>query len=835
MLATLRGAFWSSLILAISVYHAFGHEPERADPRAWGAIMPRISPDGQSIVCSYQGAIWRLARDGSEARRLTGTDSRFDRDPIWSPDGGRIAFARAPSFYSGDLAVIDAQTGATIETPQSIRVQGKIAFDGAGDRVLGVFEPTDKAAALAWFDLKTGELTDALAPGAFPTGLDTAYRPQVFALSRDGKTLAVVTNHDVSGEQSGNQGPRVDVWQISLDAGGTGRESKNGPQKTAAATAKKIVTWPARIHELCWSADNRSLIVATERGGVHTDLWEIPLAEPEIDARKLTFGQADEACPSVDAAGGWLCYTDNRRGATMLIVRDSRDDGEMAVVPKKLDFGVSTGNLEIVVSEPGSSGETTARVSVRHEQGKYHAPLGSLYRLQVPDLNFYIHGETRFEVPAGRYAISVDRGPEYATVVREVSIESGRESVASVELARWTDQRAEGWISGESHIHANYGYGHWYNSPATMRLQCEGENLMVANLMVANSDGDGVFDREFFLGRPDPLSTDKTILYWNEEFRATLWGHMTLLNLKWLVTPIFTGFKETSHPHDFPMNAHIADHVHDQNGFVNYTHPAHSTQDPYSGAYSAKEAPVDVALGKIDSMDVMSNYQANLPLWYRLLNCGFRVPASAGTDCFLNRIPSVLPGASRVYVHCPDDFSYETWIERHREGRTFVSSGPVVRFTVDGHEPGETIQLTAPGKVRIVAEAQAERATRSLELIQNGDAILLASSSAEPPDRKLAVEREIEIKESCWLALRVNGQPGETQNHPFAHTSPVYVMVGDDKIESASDAKYFIAWIERLRDHARRRNQLAPRHVEIVEEELAAALARYRAQVGEGK
>jgi hypothetical protein len=65
--------------------------------------------------------------------------------------------------------------------------------------------------------------------------------------------------------------------------------------------------------------------------------------------------------------------------------------------------------------------------------------------------------------------------------------------------------------------------------------------------------------------------------------------------------------------------------------------------DPYHGPYTAKELPVDVALGKVDSIDVMgSNHEANLPLWYRLLNCGFRIPASAGTDCFLNRIPRLL-------------------------------------------------------------------------------------------------------------------------------------------------------------------------------------------------
>jgi len=97
----------------------------------------------------------------------------------------------------------------------------------------------------------------------------------------------------------------------------------------------------------------------------------------------------------------------------------------------------------------------------------------------------------------------------------------------------------------------------WYQSFCYSPL--EGEGLNIANFMVANSDTDGVFDREFFRGAPDSQSGPHTILYWNEEFRATLWGHMTLLNLRYLVEPIFTGFKDTTHPWDVPTNADIAD------------------------------------------------------------------------------------------------------------------------------------------------------------------------------------------------------------------------------------------------------------------------------------
>src|SRR2546426_4072200 len=41
--------------------------------------------------------------------------------------------------------------------------------------------------------------------------------------------------------------------------------------------------------------------------------------------------------------------------------------------------------------------------------------------------------------------------------------------------------RSRGWFSGENHIHANYGYGAWYNTPASILDMCEGEDLNVCN------------------------------------------------------------------------------------------------------------------------------------------------------------------------------------------------------------------------------------------------------------------------------------------------------------------------------------------------------------------
>ena len=104
---------------------------------------------------------------------------------------------------------------------------------------------------------------------------------------------------------------------------------------------------------------------------------------------------------------------------------------------------------------------------------------------------------------------------------------------------------------------------------------------------------------------------------------------------------------------------------------VNYTHVSQA-EDWSKTPYAAKAIPIDVALGKIDTLDINNSWAASVPLWYRLLNCGFRVPATAGTDVFLNRIGSNLPGGDRVYVHVDGPLDLRG-LDRRAEG------GPVVR------------------------------------------------------------------------------------------------------------------------------------------------------------
>jgi hypothetical protein len=776
-------------------------------PRALGAIHPRLSPDGTAVAFSYQGGIWVAPRAGGTMRLLAPGEGP-DTEPAWSPDGQRIAFVRGAG-----VKVVRAAGGQDVPLPKPLRTAGalglaKLEFSADGRRILGVFRLDGRDHGLAWFDLESGEI-QAL------TRVATYDR---FALSPDGKWIARATMPDRPGEQSGNDGCHTDVWK--LPAGG--------------GEPEKVAQLPARVHDLCWADGGRSLVVATELGQAHDDLWLVPLRDPLRGMRKLTSGQADEDRPSFSRDGKWLAYTDNRDGATAIIVRDTVSGEENALRFDTMDFGRPTATLRLRVVDAASKQPVVARISLKEDGGPYHALAGSLYRMLRGRGHFYCDRAAELTVPAGKYRLEGYRGPEYKVAAQDLTLDAGQVREVTVELERWVHLAAGGWYSGETHIHANYGYGPWFNTPRTMLQQCAGEDLNVCNFMVANSDSDAVYDRPFFRGGPDPLSTPETILYWNQEFRSTVWGHMTLLNLRQVVEPVFTGFKDTTNPWDTPSNADVADRTHWQKGLVNYTHIAQS-EVAWETPYAAKALPIDAALGKVDTLDINGWWAASVPVWYSLLSCGFRIPAAAGTDCFLNRIGSSLPGGDRVYVHVGGPLTYDTWIAGLKAGRSFVTSGPVLEFTVNGAGPGAVLALPEQPRVRVKAAARSQFPLTKAELVHNGIVVATAALSA---DRRTAtLDRELTLNRGGWLAFRAGG-PGTADTLTAglnAHTNPVYVESGGQPYRSADEARAFLKWIDRVEVLLRTRDRFpTPRHREQALEQLEAARAVYAKIAREG-
>lgn len=96
---------------------------------------PAISPNGKEVVFSYQGDLYKVSTKGGEALRLT-TGEAYETQPIWSPDGKKIAFVSTRNKGSRDIYVMDANGGSatrvtthsTSEEPQFFSPDGKYIY-----------------------------------------------------------------------------------------------------------------------------------------------------------------------------------------------------------------------------------------------------------------------------------------------------------------------------------------------------------------------------------------------------------------------------------------------------------------------------------------------------------------------------------------------------------------------------------------------------------------------------------------------------------------------------------------------------------------------------------
>lgn len=786
----------------VDVPHRYYYREMYLPQLTTGPSAAAWTPDSRSLVYSMAGSLWRQKLDSTVSEQLT-AGSGYDYQPSCSPDGHWVLYS---SYLKDAIELwalnLDSQQTRQITFGGAVNVEPRFSPDGKRVAFVStsykghfhIFIGEFNHGELKNIQRITGE-TRTAQPRFYYSPIDHEISP---AWTPDGTEIVFVSNH---GHVYGTGG----FWRVKAEPGAEAREIHY--EETA---------WKARPD---FSPDGKRLVYASYLGQTWHQLWLMP--SEGGDPFPLSYGDFDNVNPRWSPDGKHIAFISNRGGNTSLWVLEALGGAQTQVIAKERHYLKAMGSLTIHVLDAAGR-PTPARIFLTGGDGRAYAPDDAwmqaedgFIRSERPFESHYFEttGNAEVAVPPGRVDVEVMKGLEFRFARKSVQVAAGQPGSLTIRLEPLAVPRSASshWVSADLHVHMNYG-GTYRNTPKHLVAQAAAENLPIVENLIVNKE-QRIPDIAYFSAKPDAASTSGNLLLHGQEFHTSYWGHVGLLNLtRNYLLPDYASYGNTAAASLFPANATVADMAHEQQGVVGYVHPFDFVPDPVGDPSLthdqpldvALELPVDVALGKVDYIEVVgfSDHKSTANVWYRLLNCGFRLPTGSGSDTMANYASLRGPvGLNRVYASVPSGaLDIHSWLKSLKLGRTFATNGPLLGFTLGDMQPGEELRLPAgENRVTLSGWLRSFVPVDHLQVVCNGQVVsdLKLTEDHQSSD----VTDTIPISRSGWCILRAYSDKAEhpvLDDYVYATTSPVYVAVAGSTPKPADDAAYFVAWIDRL-------------------------------------
>ncbi len=404
--------------------------------------------------------------------------------------------------------------------------------------------------------------------------------------------------------------------------------------------------------------------------------------------------------------------------------------------------------------------------------GRNDRPEGYGYQ---PDSSFYADGQFSLNLGLGDYELSLSKGMEYLDQVHTIQMDEDVQTLM-FSMKRWIHMADSGWYSGDEHIHLRRSPR---ENPHILKW-IEAEDIHVGALLQMG-DFRNIYFGQFAFGDEGVYAVkDRVLSPGQEEPRTHQVGHTISL-----MADEFVRYSDDYYYYD-----KVLDRIHELNGITGYAHQGES----FSGY---RGMTMDVLENKVDFLEILQFCVEGGPLltrhYYHFLDLGYKLTATAGSDfpwCGIGpRFGVDGPawnariGNVRFYTYLGKEFSYDLWKQEVKAGHTFVSSGPMLDFTINGHIPGDQIELQKPTTLSIKVHGYGHREQvplSRLEIIAHGKVI----GSATPADggqssEHLYIQMELPVEQGIWIAARCFAGLNQA-----AHTTPVYVTINGNGFEN---------------------------------------------------
>lgn len=755
---------------------------------------PAWSPDQKWVAVGMSGSIWKVNSESGEAFELT-HDATYHSSPTWSPDGKWIVYMAASEEGNIQLEALNLEAGITKRLTNNSFIYTDPAFSPDGNY-------------LAYASTS-------------PAGRFNVYIRRIQAGQWSGDEIAVTQDHRHERDR-----PYFGQWDMHISpvwmpdgkslllVSNRGVELGSGnllkvPARERGIEQAEIVLAEQTLFRAqpTVNRDGTAFFYSSTRGAADqfSNLYVAPINGGE--PYKLTFFDYDLFQPRLSPDGERIVYLANRGGMPQLEMIKVSGGKRIALTITTRHWKVPAAKIQIRTADAVTGEKRPARISLYASDKKFYAPPNQLPRLSEDGAKyFYSSSDFEIEVPTGRLTIIAAGGFRTEPVTETIIVKEGINPPVDLRLRQLDIPRLNGWYSGTTHSHLNYG-GTFHGRLKDLMMAAEAEDLSVINMLVANKDN-RVIDYQHFIttGEPHPDSTAKRLLLIGQEYRPSFYGHIILLNLRGqLLSPFTVGLAGTALESYFPSNTNILRAAKSEGAIAGYAHGFSGDADPLEGSLgSAKMFPVDAALGTVDLLEWSQPGESGFFPWYALLNCGLLIPACGGEDSILSLAYGSVLGGARTFVYTGQQaVNANEWFRGLKAGRSFITTGPLMQVRISNRLPGERIALDAPGgEITIEGWVESLNPLSKVELVFNGEVIRRFTLDANR--HKCVFKERLPVTKSGWFHLRATANNSRNPLRPEqAFSNPTQIIVGNQPIRNRASAEYLIRWVDKLQEMAR--------------------------------
>ncbi len=453
------------------------------------------------------------------------------------------------------------------------------------------------------------------------------------------------------------------------------------------------------------------------------------------------------------------------------------------------------GEFTLTVLDPDTGEPMPCRMHITNEKGKPQR----VSKMPFWHDHFVFPGTVKIKLPKGTYQFVIERGPEYLERNGYFIIENLSKDEKVVDLKRAANLAEEGWWSGDLHIHRPL---------KDIELLMQAEDLHIAPVITWTNKKNDWAKREPPADYVKQFDGNRYYdLLAGEDEREG--GALIYFRL-----PKPLDLTETTREFPSPMKFVLAARE-ERNAWIDVEKPFW------------QDLPVWLASGKVDSIGLCNDHMGRskmktdeawgkprdrkrLPdplgngiwsqeIYYHVLNCGLRIPPSAGSGS--GAAPNPV-GYNRVYAWVDKErFNYETWWEAFKAGRVFVTNGPLLRPLANGRHPGHVFDVSAGESltVDVALNMTVREKVSYFELVKNGR---VAQSLRFEEIARTGHFNPLEFDESGWFLVRAVTDLEET--YRFASSGAWYVEVADKpKRISRRSAEFFLDWAKQRADQVK--------------------------------